>query len=73
MNIELPAEHPLAEAIFNSGVERGETWLVLKKVGHPAVFRANIKSCSRYKSGVVSVEFETWDEYAERQATGMGL
>lgn len=76
MELTLPADHPLAEAITNGPAI--DTWLVLKTpVSAPysafrSTFRAGVTKWTKTHDSV-RVEFETWEDHIERRAQIAGL
>lgn len=71
MEIQLPEDHPLARAIRNWDGTRS-TWLLLKENGGESSFRAYLKGWSM-TGNTMTAEFESWEDYCEYQARGMGL
>lgn len=75
MDITLPMGHPLAQAITESP---GDLWLVLKdRRGfemnkRETRYRATVKQWTQSEN-TLTVELESWEDYAEREAQRMGL
>ncbi|SKR73039.1 Uncharacterised protein [Mycobacteroides abscessus subsp. massiliense] len=76
MKLELHIDNPLSQALLDWDNSSTDLWLVLKRPGPigGSHFRARLSSWDWDRTkDVLTAEFESWEDFMERQAKLQGI